>query len=113
MWLATKYGFYSIVRKRKPSARRLAEYHVRARVRSDLENLLAASDLQREIFEWAATDYRFRFLASEEDIRLLMRCLAENLDYSNFKSQIARTPDQRAKLTAYHKVWEQMARLQR
>jgi hypothetical protein len=34
MWLMTKHGFYSIV-QRKPG-----EYHVRARERLDLKNLL-------------------------------------------------------------------------
>jgi hypothetical protein len=35
MWLMTKHGFYSIVEKRP------GEFHVRARVRQDLENLVA------------------------------------------------------------------------
>lgn len=34
MWLMTKHGFYSIVQK-KPD-----EYHVRARERQDLQNLI-------------------------------------------------------------------------
>ena len=33
MWLMTKHGFYSIVQKKQ------GEFHVRARVRKDLENL--------------------------------------------------------------------------
>jgi hypothetical protein len=34
MWLMTKHGFYSIVQKRP------GEYHIRSRVRKDLENLV-------------------------------------------------------------------------
>ena len=34
MWLMTKHGFYSIVQKQP------GEFHIRARVRKDLENLV-------------------------------------------------------------------------
>lgn len=112
MWLATKHGFYSIVRKQPPSGEQPAEYHVRARVRKDLENLLAACGLQREILDWSTSDYRFRFLIGAEDLGRIMEHLGDSLDYSNFKSQVARNPDQRDKLGAYHQVWATMAGLQ-
>ncbi len=114
MWLATKFGFYSIVRKRAATPTAPAEFHVRARVRQDLENLLASAGLPgREILDWDTSDYRYRFLASAEDVALLLGQLAATLDYSNFKSEIARTADQRARLPAYHRVWEEMMKLQR
>ena len=84
MWLATKYGFYSIVQKQPPDDGDPAVYHVRARVRQDLENLLAASALAMEILEWPEADYRYRIVIHQRELFDLMCLLAENLDYPNF-----------------------------
>ncbi len=113
MWIATKYGFYSIVRKRESQDSDAIVYHVRARLRSDLENLLHASRLRKEIVESSHADYRYRFIGSEADVAQVMSCLAATLDYNNFKSKIGRTPDQKSKLNAYHEIWSVMAKLQR
>lgn len=53
MWLCTQFGFFSIVQK-KPG-----EFHVRARVRRDLENLAGLGGSAWEIIETADADYRF------------------------------------------------------
>ena len=113
MWLATKFGFYSIVRKEPADERDGAVFHVRARLRHDLENLLHAAGLRKEIEEWPGADYRYRFLGTEADVHQVMACLAATLDYNNFKSKIGRTPDQKEKLDAYHTVWSELARVQR
>ncbi len=113
MWIATKFGFYSIVQKQAPDEGGSDSFHVRARVRTDLENVLTVTGLQQEILEWPNADYRFRIVIDSEDLSHLMLVLVENLDYGNFKSMIAATPGQRGKLHEYHKIWDVMAALQK
>jgi hypothetical protein len=36
----------------------------------------------------------------------ITRCLTHDITYSNFKSTVARQPDQSAKLTGLHDIWE-------
>jgi hypothetical protein len=112
MWLATKYGFYSIVQKRDGYIDKQL-YQVRARVRRDLENLLELTKLDREILAWPKADYRYRFLASFQDLIAIMNSLAESLDYDDFKATITKRKDQSAKLTAYHDLWRNLAQLQK
>ena len=107
MWLCTKYGFYSIVQK-KPG-----EYHIRARVKGDLENLKAISEIKRSIIITEDADYRYRLVVNEIEVITAMTVLAHTLDYPNFKSEIAKAEDQRDKLSAYHKIWELMMGFQK
>lgn len=108
MWIASKLGFYSIVIKD-------GHIHVRARERGDLVNLVDSLPVE----EWPAADYRYRVrvpFADDTDRAMIVQDLllsfAETIDYDNFKSAIAREPSQRSKLSAYHCIWEEMARLQ-
>ncbi len=105
MWLATKHGFYSIVKKQS------GQFHVRARVRRDLVNLVRLLEENFEILEWPSADYRYRILVDQRDLGAIMAALALSLDYPNFKSQIARTRDQQPKLAAFHEVWAILAGL--
>ena len=105
MWIATKHGFYSIVQKAPTN------FHIRARVRRDLENLLKLTATDWEILEWPLADYRYRVIVERKDFVEVMGALALDLDYPNFKSQIAKTPDQRAKLDAFHQIWALLAQL--
>ena len=101
MWIASKLGFYSIVQKG-------GTFHVRARARKDLLNLVAAtsSDLgPGQISESPEADYRWRIVLPAEDMKPVWDALAASVDYPNFKSQIASTPDQRDKLPIYHEIW--------
>ena len=98
MWLMTKYGFYSIVQKQ------LGEFHVRAREKKDLENLIQEIPLSdAKILESRTTDYAYRIIVKKEDVLAILHFLGETLDYDNFKDKINRTPDQKHK--PYHKVW--------
>ena len=104
MWLMTKHGFYSIVQKEP------GQFHVRSRVRQDLENLVARVPLPgAEIRSSKVTDYPFRVIVAKEDVLKVMQFLGDSLDYSNFKNTVARTPDQQAKHYAYAKVWHTMS----
>ena len=100
MWLMTKHGFYSIVQKQQ------GEFHVRARVRKDLENLQERVPLAgREIQASKDTDYPYRLIVGEAEVLKVLRFLGETLDYSNFKNTVADTPDQAAKHDLYAKFW--------
>ncbi len=102
MWLMTKHGFYSIVQK-KPD-----EYHVRARERHDLENLVKGVPLPgAAIIDTPDADYACRIIADKATVLAILAFLGESLDYSNFKGKIAATPDQKHK--PYHKVWQVLA----
>jgi hypothetical protein len=116
MWIASKYGFFSIVLKD-------GHYNIRARARADLEALLVqigamqsecAMDPPRTycIEHWPTADYawRIRIPVSDDDpphnmLSGLFAILADSIDYPNFKSQIAATPGQRDKLPIYHEIW--------
>jgi len=106
MWLATKHGFYSIVQKRAD------EFHVRGRVRRDLENLLELTRLDLAIHEWPGADYRYRIIVGRNAFSGIMAALALDLDYPNFKAEIAASPDQHDKIEAFHQVWRILAHLQ-
>jgi len=100
MWLMTKHGFYSIVQK-KPG-----EFHLRSRVRKDLENLVERVPLAgTKILDTKSADYAFRVIVGKDEVLSVMEFMGETLDYSNFKSHIARTPDQEQKHDVYADVW--------
>lgn len=106
MWIASKLGWFSIVEK-SPD-----EFHVRARVKTDLVKLRQASGMVFTIHLWPGADYRYRFVVNGEQLDRIFKALRESIDYSNFKSEIAATPDQRGKLHSYHDIWAIMMRHQ-
>lgn len=110
MWIASKFGFFSVVLKD-------GHHHVRARREEDLRALVAAHPRPEDckIDEWPAADYRFRIRIPEGNPAFgeLMGILAASADYPNFKSAIAANPSQRHKLDAYHRIWSIMADLQK
>jgi hypothetical protein len=103
MWLMTKHGFYSIVQKQP------GEFHVRARVRKDLENLVARIPLAgAKIRSSKETDYPYRLIAGREEVRKVIQFLGDTLDYSNFNATVAKTTDQREKLAVYERLWHML-----
>lgn len=102
MWLMTKYGFYSIVQKRR------GIYHIRAREAGDLGILTApGGPLAGERILEGQSDYPYRVIVGAVEVRRLMEFLAQSLDYSNFKAEIDRQPHQQRK--PYHRVWALLA----
>ncbi len=108
MWIASKLGFYSMVQK---SA---GEWHIRARLRRDLEQLAQATDLDpAEIQCWEHTDYRWRIICRDPvKMAEVFLGLFASVTYGNFKSEVARHPDQQGKLPAYHHLWSELESLQ-
>jgi hypothetical protein len=123
MWVFTKHGFFSAVCARQGSGK-LGQpvdpnrIMVRSRVRAHLEALKKRfPDLlsQCELQESAETDYAFRIFVAKSAWSQVLSRLAEETDYDNFKSEVAR--HQGTAGTAYerslHDVWSVMHRLQK
>jgi len=122
MWVFTKYGFFSAVCARQKDG----EYNqpvnpdrimVRSRLRKHLvalknrfPNLLGHS----EIKEFAAADYAFRMFVDKPIWSQVLSRLAEEIDYDNFKSEVAYHQGQGGKAyeRSLHEVWSVMHRLQ-
>lgn len=112
MWIASKYGWFSIVLKE-------GAYHVRAREEGDLFTLILAvqanfPDFKPEVEEWPEADYRYRIRLdpASDAISDVFASLCCSIDYANFKSAIGVTKHQRHKLPAYHQIWATMQKLQ-
>ena len=102
MWIATKVGFFSIVRKDND------EYHVRARVRSDLVELMELAGVECELFESKNADYRFRLVIDQETLEVIGAKLFAQIDYGNFKNRILESETQCEKASAYGDIWATM-----
>lgn len=123
MWLFTKHGFFSAVCARQGSGKHGQPVNpdrimVRARVREHLEALQARfADLlgQAEIRESAGTDYAFRLFVGKSAWAKVVAGLAEETDYDNFKSEVARHRGEAGETyeRSLHKVWDIMRRLQK
>lgn len=112
MWLATRYGFFSVTVSNFGSD--TGKIQIRARVRKDLEALsLFAADnmyvtldggpLADKIIETSDSDYRYRVIVEREEWALLAYALAADLDYTNFKDEIYRDNPDRERI--YMTVW--------
>lgn len=122
MWLFTRFGFFSVVvdptiKPERNAHGVTAHYNIaiRARVRKDLLLLLELPTglraAQPEIVEIPNRDYPYRIYASREELQDIMLCLANDLDYSNFKSMIDEAPGQgQDRHDLYMQVWTVMHR---
>ncbi|MGI4788800.1 MAG: hypothetical protein ACRYFS_08115 [Janthinobacterium lividum] len=105
MWIASTAGWFSIVQHRElPDT-----FMVRARVQGDLENIKQLCSLPQPIITTPKADYPVRLIVSGAEKTAIIAALADGIDYPNFKSEVAELPDQKAKLPAYHDVWEVMS----
>lgn len=102
MWLFTRHGFFSLTR----STEEPDKLQVRARVRCDLENLQSFTGLAGPILETPTADYRWRWIVTPADAETITRCLTADISYSNFKAAVAHQPDQAAKTSGLHDIWE-------
>jgi len=109
MWIISQHGFYSIVRDRDNATRFL----VRGRVRSDLENLKKLAGFEGSVLKTPEADYHYRIIVDEKEVPRIMNCLANTIDYPNFKGRIANRKDQVERLGLYHEVWGTLQRLQK
>ncbi|MGK2955051.1 MAG: hypothetical protein ACSLFI_05200 [Solirubrobacterales bacterium] len=109
--MVTDRGFFSIVDK----GDREDHVCIRGRVRADMDGLCALEPLKPyagEIQESDLGDYRYRVYVDRNDWIMAAALLAEEIDYPNFKDEVARKQGhERASL--YMKVWSALYNLQR
>ncbi len=87
MWLATCFGFFSVVRRDNDA--REGMLTVRGRVRADLEAfrsgyLPGASP----VMEQERADYRYRFRVPEADMARAFERILREIDYGDFKTAV-------------------------
>ena len=107
MLLCTKRGFYSIVKKAS------GEFHIRARMKRDLENLKRLAEIKKAIVLTRNADYRYRIVANQIEVIAALGSLATEIDYFNFNDLIGADPEQCKKLDAYHEISSAMRQLQK
>lgn len=120
MWLFTKYGFYSAVCARQGDGRHgrpvdESRIMVRARQRKHLDDLKRRfPELLRsaDIRAFPGSDYAFRIFVSKSDWMSVVKAIAEELAYDNFKAEVARGEAGDDYEAALHDVWSVMYRLQ-
>ena len=107
MWVCSKLGFFSIVKKGQPDT-----WQVRARSESDLQILVNAAALKTDILSTPTSDYAYRIIVDTEDLSRVFAVLVYSIDYPNFKACLETVPQQQDKLGAYHEFWGKMRKLQ-
>jgi hypothetical protein len=108
MWLFINIGFFSIVQKPNESF-----LTVRSRVEADIDRLReeCMPSLSSTV-TGAGTDYPYRATISHEDFAKALGAVARNINYSNFKNEVAkRMGPQRARI--YSKVWSSLLELEK
>ena len=111
MWILTKIGFYSIIKKTShlnPDGP--AVFNIRGRDKDDLKRFaeLVSPDLAKRpvVHEYAHSDYPYRvYLNTQEEMDAVMAKLSALIDYNNFKDTIKATHHQKAKLEPYEEFW--------
>ena len=87
---------------------------VRARVLQDLHNLFELDPMKAyldEVIDTDNSDYRYRVYVTREDWVAAAAELAREIDYDNFKSQVAAMQGQQ-RADRYLRVWSALAGLQ-
>ncbi len=114
MWLATRYGFFSVVcgSQQAGAGRGQVDPEVRM-IRARCESHLAALQTNFaellggiEIVSQAGTDYAFRMIVPAVTFAALMQRLVADLDYGNFKNAAhAQNPQDKRYNQFLHEVW--------
>lgn len=107
MWIASKYGFFSIVLVDE-TENEVSTVQVRARARQDLLNLIKFGELSVTIVDTPSSDYCCRIVLPRAEIARVMALVVLDIDYSKFKEMIASSPDQVGKTGFYQDVWKTM-----
>jgi hypothetical protein len=119
MWLATRYGWFSLACAYKNSqnpADGLDEDRImiRARRRKHLTALQERFALAGEILHSPTNDYPYRLIVPKADAATLARELVEEMTWSNFKDEAHRFQVEHQEPRGYadglHRVWETMRR---
>ena len=114
MWIASKYGYFSIVKKD-------GGWHIRSRKVEDLELLKGAVGGEfgnQSVHLTPDADYCARIFVQDDPLGKkqmddLFSSLESSIDYPNFKSEVAKVSSQKGKLPFYGRIWGEMMDYQR
>lgn len=106
MWIATNFGFFSVVQKDGDDF-----LTVRARVRADLVNLRLSCPGLSVIEATPGNDYPFRATVSHYDWSVALGHVAMDIDYSNFKDEVGERQGH-ARASVYARVWSALLGLE-
>ena len=103
MWIASKYGYFSVVMAKDEKVQ------VRARARHDLEYLIDFGNLvSARIDDTPGSDYCCRIVLPRSEFARVMGLMVLDLDYPNFKEMIVSNEKQADKIGFYEDVWAKM-----
>jgi hypothetical protein len=113
MWVFTRSGFFSVVKKPGCAP---DELEVRARCRRDLEVLQKQTGVKSKILANAGTDYPFRIPMRREIWAKFLADEAMEIEYANFKDEVLfgnrETPRRRRhRHDVYFEVWRALLSL--
>ncbi len=100
MWIMTKNGFLSAVKKTPGD-----KITVRARRLDDIEYAAKCMKVKKkDILKNVGTDYQYRIIVSQSDFAKFMEQESLDIDYANFKN--ASCLGDKRRHDAYFKCWE-------
>ena len=102
MWIATDFGFFSIVEK--PWDQAQGTLTVRARVRGDLVNFMRLAGMSTPIADDAQADYPYRIQVPKAEVATVLGQAVVAIDYDNFKARVGKSQGGR-RATIYARVW--------
>jgi len=109
MWLFTKFGFFSVVKKESDGADTLT---IRARVKADLENLIKYYLIgEFKILTFPEADYRYRIIVPKEVFTKAIAEITKDINYENFKNEVYDLQGS-GRANSYGKVWAELYKLQ-
>jgi hypothetical protein len=104
MWVCLNNAFFSIVKPSALDANPDTHLMVRARRPGDIERVFPDA----VVVELDGRDYQFRAYIERSVVGVALMCIAETIDYGNFKNSVK---DDRLH-DAYGRFWHEHAKLQ-
>jgi len=101
----TQHGFFSVVQDEEDDSYLL----IRARRKTDLDNLVELASFKAVVEETDTADYKFVVRLKRGSARRLLAATFEKIDYPNFRDKISKTPDQREKIFSYRQIWSTLS----
>jgi hypothetical protein len=118
MWIATKFGFFSVVRnvpRDGTKAPKEEKFIIRSRNVRDLTDFLfevAPEVTDLKVVQTPDNDYAARLFCSQDHLSRFLQYMVLTLDYDNFKSMIHGSASQSDKSQAYMECWDAMRNYQ-
>lgn len=113
MWLYTQEGAFSVVAKREGNGRDATsktQLWVRSRNATHLAQIKALMHWTMPTLDSEATDYQYRIVVSRNQWYALVRRLAEDVRYPNFKGRVAEREGGSRYERMLHYVWDLVQR---